>query len=74
MIDMGYIDETSATLTCEACGITETCKALEYGSQYGSDWSEFRSEHFDIRSDGDRAMPSVASARCKACGKEVAAG
>jgi hypothetical protein len=65
---MGYIDKATATLTCAACKITEEVSAIEYGSQYGASWSDFRSEHFDVTDDGDKAMPSVVSARCKVCG------
>lgn len=72
---MGYIDETSYTLTCTKCGDSERKKILDKGSMWsGSHWqsgAEF--EKFETTwTGGEREEPTLTHAVCRACGEPVA--
>jgi len=66
---MGYIDQTTHTLTCK-CGTTENVTILEHGSQYGASWgAEKPFKMFDATwVPGTFRGPEIAKATCNACG------
>ena len=66
---MGYIDQTTYTLSCE-CSATESQTIREHGSQYGASWGagkEFDQFVVTWEAQGD-FEPKIVNATCKSCG------
>jgi len=71
---MGTIDSTIHTLECQHCGIKESRRILDKGSQWsGSHWqSRADFESFQTSWAGGAAVePELVSATCRACGGSV---
>ncbi len=70
---MGTIDGENITLTCPACGATETCRILDKGSGWGgSHWQTPTFERFDITLSGSATTYYNVSGVCVACNADAA--
>lgn len=67
---MGTIDSQTAHFACPKCGATDSVKATEKGSAYGSSWGSFsKSELFEFSEAPQKyGMPMANNASCKSCG------
>ena len=66
--NMGNIDQTTHTLTCQ-CGAVESVRILESGSQYGSTWGKPK-KFINFSADWSKAGfrgPEIIAARCNKC-------
>lgn len=68
---MGIIDQTTYTLTCPKCGIYESQKVLDKGSNWSGSWWQSGASftHFQTTWDGEGGSiePKLSSATCKSC-------
>ncbi len=64
---MGFVDSVTYGFACK-CGATESIKLVEYGSSYGSRWSDPKPmKNFEVKW-ARGFVPSIQSATCKKCG------
>lgn len=69
---MGIIDSCRYTLTCNRCGLTESERVLDKGSNYsGSNWgSGVKFKYFTTQwSGGGQSEPELIKAICDLCGE-----